>query len=886
MSNAVAHLEPMLDFDAMPPFVAVGTGILRGDRNIMTSQTPIFRLTTLRIPTPSWDSWLVILETDDPNKLTLNLGVPYLGRFDPEKHDFDASFPGQITAKHQTLSFGETGFSVEILPPDDGITEMMGLLDTMTVKGSREDPVFEFLGTGCRLLFKLAPRETRSETLFLVKDEGADSAQCNLVSAPVSSLSRAMPSALSGSFTPLYFFREKFDDKIERGIVAAEITSLVVVGCPTRRGEISQLLERVYDPNLEIFFIVLQGDESQRLVDDFNQFAEQLADFIGAHALFRSEVPYVGEDDPFSNVQLVSAPRPWAPTAVQMFLDLAHLRRLNIEGLPFLHDGKILRVKTKGNPKGMTRFSTMMRGSCDLEDLMKLYVKHLGGIAKMELNEELYGVPEIGRIAEGRVPKRPLYLLPQYPRECAALAPDVRLRQALPIPNDDWSASFIKELDPDLIISAWSESDMQRLRACVRGTIKSVSTNPLDTCESIVTTGQTQYEEMWNNLQGRFEHLRSQQTLLETMAPSRYAVLATWSAEGAATAIALSNYAAAQGGPIIFLDETSPETTNRVGELLAKIHLHYDQNQRDLGAVGPSSVDVEDVMNELASVLAANAAKAIEILERIAPEFLGIGCSHAIPYELAGAPSLGSRYATGRLTGPNLMSTCELLIQAALGEQIYRESTLQALLIGASGNKFGSPLPSVAGEIETAKIELSRHSFVRVTSIVDDSQDIAVLTRDLPRAEFFHFAGHVVTRSETRGDDLCMVMDGGRFHMTQLPIVLHGRPVVYVNACSSAKMTTMTQVAHNFATEFLGRGAVNFIGNLWPVVDETSAEIAKDTIHQICAGATIGQALNNARNQMSSENRITANALVLFGCPRNRLVNATATLRPGTDGAS
>jgi CHAT domain-containing protein len=73
------------------------------------------------------------------------------------------------------------------------------------------------------------------------------------------------------------------------------------------------------------------------------------------------------------------------------------------------------------------------------------------------------------------------------------------------------------------------------------------------------------------------------------------------------------------------------------------------------------------------------------------------------------------------------------------------------------------------------------------------------------------------------------------------------------------------------AAAFIERGAVNYLGSLWPIFDEGSRRVAEIFYRGVCRGETIGDALRDARQDAHGRHDLTWAAFVLFGCPRTRL---------------
>lgn len=77
-------------------------------------------------------------------------------------------------------------------------------------------------------------------------------------------------------------------------------------------------------------------------------------------------------------------------------------------------------------------------------------------------------------------------------------------------------------------------------------------------------------------------------------------------------------------------------------------------------------------------------------------------------------------------------------------------------------------------------------------------------------------------------------------------------PLVFVNACRSGGLAVSYNGMDGFARKFLAAGASTFIGSLWAVVDDTAREFASSLYGGLLGGATLGDAVFQARRQASS----------------------------------
>jgi len=861
IGRAVAHLEPLLEQDRIPEHFAMIEAVAVG-RDIECD------VQALRVPLPTWDTWLVTVTTRRPGKLALDIGLPYLGRYDPGQNEFRHAFPATIEAPFQTLTFGRRGLSVEVLAADH---EPAGR--GVRLRGRRKRPIVEVDGHGCRLLFKAAPRVVSCEAAVLVREEGSATALCCAVTPPVSSPARSLPGATVNAFAPLFFFRNVIEPGVTAFLERTEVRMLVIVGVPDRPGELSRFLAEVYDPTLEVALIVTE-EEVHRAVGEVDHFGGLLYERLGSRALFTSASALIGPDDPLGNFQVIVAPRAWAPAAMQMLLDLAALRRINLEGLPTFHEGGVSYLNLKGNPRGMRHIQTMLHGVSDIQNLVALYGKLGQGVAKIEKFGGVFQADAgLEDLAAGRVPTRPLYLLPDDARIQISLSPHIRVCKALPLPADGLTPELAAALKPHVVYAPLAlASDVVRMVPDCQ--VREVPTEPEAICAAVVRASDDMFASMVEELGRRSPYLSAQTEMVETLRPSRYAVLCTWSDMNAGWAIALANYAASMGGPILFAPEPPASDLKLLRQRIRQLDQVRSLPVRPADSPpvirGKAAVALRSLCEEMGRLIAPQ----LEILEKLNPGFVGTATPLVpLPLELAGAPPLGLRWATGRLTGPDLASTCEIIAWAALAEEVTRRPWLEALLLCASGSGSWEVLESARQELEAAAQALGQIPFVRTQALIDAPDDLSQAKAAASYVDLLHFAGHA-GRLAPNGQ-IALILTGGPLVGSDLPELLNSHPIVFANACSSASLEDeLGEAARGLAADFLRRGAVNYLGNLWPVVDAAAATMAGEFYRQLCAGRTVGESLLFARRLGHASDDVSWAAMVLFGCPRNRVVTA------------
>ncbi|MEZ4733763.1 MAG: AAA family ATPase [Caldilineaceae bacterium] len=150
--------------------------------------------------------------------------------------------------------------------------------------------------------------------------------------------------------------------------------------------------------------------------------------------------------------------------------------------------------------------------------------------------------------------------------------------------------------------------------------------------------------------------------------------------------------------------------------------------------------------------------------------------------------------------------------------------------------------------------------------------------------DLIHFACHA------RPGALCLA--DGWLTTTEIQAALRGSPFIFLNACSSARDSSLTstnlpfvgQQSANLAEAFLTGGATAFIGTLWPVADASIGQLAVDFYRSLLNGKPVGKALRQARSHSinTAPNEISWAAPVLYGDPCLRLVHTGHVRQVGT----
>ena len=178
-------------------------------------------------------------------------------------------------------------------------------------------------------------------------------------------------------------------------------------------------------------------------------------------------------------------------------------------------------------------------------------------------------------------------------------------------------------------------------------------------------------------------HLVASKALLEEMQPAKYVVLSAVDPVERAFSYLAANYAASLQAPLYLMTETA--------EALRQGQLHEVRTQaeslmtgRALAARGMSR-STRDLLTHEAAEMPGRLGELFETtcadLDALAPDYVSLVSSFAaLPIELIGTPPLATRFAVGRLIGPDLPATALLVARAALSEDVSRPADIRAVL--------------------------------------------------------------------------------------------------------------------------------------------------------------------------------------------------------------
>jgi CHAT domain-containing protein len=115
------------------------------------------------------------------------------------------------------------------------------------------------------------------------------------------------------------------------------------------------------------------------------------------------------------------------------------------------------------------------------------------------------------------------------------------------------------------------------------------------------------------------------------------------------------------------------------------------------------------------------------------------------------------------------------------------------------------------------------------TTVVGEEADRDRFEALLADANLAHFAGHG-RYSANRPDQSGLLFRQGPLTPTRLKIRANAEPIIFGNACESrvvaARAADAAGAWSGLAASFLVMGARNYLGSLWPELDENSRRLA------------------------------------------------------------
>ncbi len=153
------------------------------------------------------------------------------------------------------------------------------------------------------------------------------------------------------------------------------------------------------------------------------------------------------------------------------------------------------------------------------------------------------------------------------------------------------------------------------------------------------------------------------------------------------------------------------------------------------------------------------------------------------------------------------------------------------------------------------------------------------------RFDVIHYSGHAFFDDNDPDYSGLLLHNREIFFADKIRRLLGGRPLVFLNACESARSSNegrttsglsynLQKPAQGLAASFVYGGALGCLGSLWPINDLRAAHFAVEFYNHVLEGQMIGEAMRRARVRIKGDqpNEITWAAFVLYGDPTFRLV--------------
>lgn len=212
----------------------------------------------------------------------------------------------------------------------------------------------------------------------------------------------------------------------------------------------------------------------------------------------------------------------------------------------------------------------------------------------------------------------------------------------------------------------------------------------------------------------------------------------------------------------------------------------------------------------------------------------------------------------------------------------------KVLLIHSEANE---PLPKARAEIDAIKARLETMEPQPIITLLTGSDlTSSRLTDELSLGNYdvIHYAGHAGFNPLHPQLSYLLLSSGEQFRAERVQRLLEGHPVVFLNACESTRAapqhslrtgSTVAQ-AQGLGSAFVYGGAQACVGSLWPIFDDTAADLAVTFYeHLIDKRQRVGEALRLARQRShdAKGDAITWAAYALYGDPAYRLGASTVT---------
>jgi tetratricopeptide (TPR) repeat protein len=873
---AIADSYPQIDWSGVPAMVPVMIGLCQcGDRPI--------QILAAQIPTTSWDAWVLHIANGEEGLLEFDLPFALLGS--------DAVHPGSAISrdddryqKTKAATLAGSAVVAEVCIGQKS-QESGRLLELRTRFGNTHVCTAAHEIT---ITFRMTPTIVDAGVAVLAKSDNSFVGGCGASSFNLVSPSPAIPSSLIRAYSSLYLFSDRIDRRVVDQLRNSSVRQLIVVGVPSSRADLDDLLEAVFEPRRELTFLVTTG-EIAAVMSGIERLHGQVSSSFGS-PLFAVARSLDDDLENASSVQVIEVGRELAPAAVQMVLDLAAFRDLPLEDIPTGSSDMPYQFQVLGNPSAMRRKMAELPTPATWLDLATKYVELLNPIPFDTFGStDNDALKKFQALMFAPITRRSHLIVPA--RDSAvvlACTPYARHLGAILLPDTPEAANFIaaaKPLELHIVEGGAIEGRAQVITPLPAGHVEIA----LAFCE----LATRDHESRTKPCEDRADEVTSR--LMSEMRPNAYVVMASISDSEFWAAALAANYAAALGSPLLLFDDDvffSSEARTQSSMILSGQGADAGEgttNARHILPIHTAAVSTPAV--------AYSARQFQSALERMSPRYVGMVSNKlTIPLEMIGDPPLGVRYAFGRLCAPDLTSLSVLISAAALREEVRRDPIVRVLVSEASEAVVERPLPGARQEGIHLSESLSNSADLSVR-FVSGSHDLRDFIVEAKEASIIHFAGHA-EYNEVDPSESALLFSDGRLRAADVPVPLKGAPIVYSNACESGlgRATGELKSWTGLAAAFIQAGAVNYIGSLWPIYDESSLRVAEQFYALLNTGHSTGEALRRAKSDAFQAADTIWAALVLFGCPRNTLRSkgpigaseyaSSGTRNPGHDSAS
>ncbi|MEO8391509.1 MAG: CHAT domain-containing protein [Chloroflexota bacterium] len=858
----LAHWQPILNWDDLPVDVLIdaGEGKIGDDK---------FILQTTRLPINGWDAWFILIGMEHAPQEKITLSLPFIGLYDMETGHLDTTFPARVTTGFQVLIFGDQGITLEVQPYLDSRELALKDVEWARLDHQRETPELSLQAQELMCMLKTSSRIASADVGFIVRQDNSLGAACCAASYSLVAPSIAFPVTALHSFAPLYFFEDSLAPSAAEMLNQVNPHEIILVGCTPDLNTTLTLLESLFDPRRELLWIVSE-DEATRAISAVSEFKKRIYALPGARYLLRAATSSSALYDPTEHIQIFIVPRSYVPATAQIALDLAALRRYDAENVPDIVDGAITYLNIKGNPLASRLEQTLFENPVEWTVLVERYrvVLKPNPLGNPIITSESFD-QRLPSIALPQLPRRPLFFIEDQPLAGVMVVPYARQLGALLLPFDEVSLVLLQQIDPPAV---YIPAHLRGRLPAGHWEIHEYPDNPHDFALHYQAYSHQQYTEILSGLGDSHPHLLAGKQLLAEMQPSQYVILSQAQESEVAWNYLAANYAAAMFAPIYLLDANIQEKASTL-----------ERGLRFLSGP-PSSARIADdtirnlyhrEVTELPDQLHSLLGGALDGLAKMDCKYLSfISSMPAFPIELIGSPPLGTRFAIGRLAGPDLLSTSLLVTRAALSEEQTRSPNISFLLAESYDAIKEKILPGARLEGEQLEQLLQDQPDVKV-ELINTSDDLTRFLRQISAANVIHFTGHGLY-DEQHPDNSGLVFREGIFRPQALGAHLVGLPLVFSNACETGLLdnsgtSAARQTWVGLAATFIEQGAVNYLGSLWPIHDESSRRFAEIFYQYLLDGQTVGESIRAARQDAFTRHDVIWASFALFGCPRSRL---------------